>query len=83
VLVRIGGIFEGPVYRIHGVPMRARKNYFSSVDSEKNDPVQILAQGSGVFIRVVSEPLYVYRLQAEGGRVDKGNTLIHTISVVS
>jgi hypothetical protein len=29
--------------------------------------------------QVVSEPLFVCRLQAEGGRVDKENTLIHTI----
>jgi hypothetical protein len=29
--------------------------------------------------QVVSEPLFVCRLQAEGGKVDKENTLIHTI----
>jgi hypothetical protein len=34
---------EGPVDRIRGVPVRARKNYFSSADSKKIDPVQISA----------------------------------------
>jgi hypothetical protein len=42
------GFREGPVDRIHGVPVRARKNYFSSADSKKIDPVRILARGSGV-----------------------------------
>jgi hypothetical protein len=34
---------EGPVDRIRGVPVRAQKNYFSSVDLKKNDPKQISA----------------------------------------
>jgi hypothetical protein len=46
-----GGVFvEGPVDRIRGVPVRARKNYFSSADSKKIDPVWILARGSGVLL---------------------------------
>jgi hypothetical protein len=44
------GFHEGPVDQIRGVPVRARKNYFSSVDSKKIDPVWILARGSGVCI---------------------------------
>jgi hypothetical protein len=39
VLVRTGGVFEGPVDHIHGVPVRARKNYFDSADSKKIDPM--------------------------------------------
>jgi hypothetical protein len=37
-----------------------------------------LAEVGGLH-HVVSEPLFICRLQAEGGRVDKENTLIHTI----
>jgi hypothetical protein len=49
VHVCAGGVFhEGPVDRIRGVPVRDRKNYFSSMDLKKNDPVWILARGSGV-----------------------------------
>jgi hypothetical protein len=41
-----GWVFhKGPVDRIRGVPVRARKNYCSSVDSKKVDPVQISARG--------------------------------------
>jgi hypothetical protein len=39
--------------QICGVPMRAQKNYFSSADSKKNDPEQILARGSGVCVTML------------------------------
>jgi hypothetical protein len=39
VLVGTGGVSEGPVDQIRGVPVRARKNYFGSADSKKIDPV--------------------------------------------
>jgi len=54
------GFREGPVDRIRGVPVRARKNYFSSVDSKKNDPVWISVRGLGVCISVVSNLDFVY-----------------------
>jgi hypothetical protein len=48
VHVCAGGVFvEGPVDRIRGVPVRVQKNYFSSADSKKSDPMWISARGSG------------------------------------
>jgi hypothetical protein len=50
VLVHRGGVSEGPMDQIHGVPVRARKNYFSYVDSKKIDSLWILAQGLRVCV---------------------------------
>jgi hypothetical protein len=55
VLVCTGGVSEGPMDPIRGVLVRARKNYFGSVNLKKNDPMQILARGLGVCLSVVSE----------------------------
>jgi hypothetical protein len=47
-----GRVFhEGPVDRIRGVPVRARKNYCSSADSKNVDPVRISAQRKGVCVK--------------------------------
>jgi hypothetical protein len=45
------GFREGLVDRIREVPVRARKNYFSSIDSKKINPVRILARGLGVCVK--------------------------------
>jgi hypothetical protein len=69
------GFHEGLVDRIHGVPVRARKDYFSFLDSMLERSCEDLNPRVNVYISVVSEPLSVWRLQAEGGRVDKERLL--------
>jgi len=51
VHVCTGGVFmEGPMDRIRGVPVRARKNKFRFANSKKSDPMWISARGLGVCI---------------------------------
>jgi hypothetical protein len=111
VHVCVGGVFgKGPVDPIHGVPRKARQNYFSSTDPKEERSCRgFWLEGRGSvsvwyeshFLSIdcrqrgveekgkhsdthhlVLEPDLVYRFQAEGGKEDKGNTLI-LISVVS
>jgi hypothetical protein len=69
---------EGTCGFIQRVPAGARRAISAQkkIDPEtgRSDPAEV-----GGLHQVVSEPLSVCRLQAEGGRVDKENTLIHTI----
>jgi hypothetical protein len=68
---------KGPVDLFKGFqqepeePFRLR-NWNDPETGRSVDPAEV-----GGLHQVVSEPLSVCRLQAEGGRVDKENTLIH------
>jgi hypothetical protein len=83
VHVCAGGVFKkGPVDWIHGVPVRAKRTISVLWIRRENDPMWILAERSEVCVKWYQSLILVCILWAEGGRVDKENTLIH-IKLVS
>jgi hypothetical protein len=71
---------KGTCGYVQGVPIGAQRAISAQ---KKNDPEIGRSQNPievGGLHQLVSDPLSVCRLQEEGGRVDKENTLIHTIN---
>jgi hypothetical protein len=54
MFAQVGFFVEGPVDRIRGATVSARKNKFCSADLRKSDPMWILARGSGVCVIMLS-----------------------------